>query len=198
MRLVLFLLFLVVPILEIWVLIQAGQVIGGWPTVALLLADSLLGAWIVRREGRRAWRGLQEALRDGRMPERELADGAMVVTGGMLLLTPGFLTDVAGLMCLLPLTRPLVRRLGAWFFARRVRSTLARSAAGPGLGSPFGPGSPFGAGSPFGTGSAGSPFGGTGGQGGPGGSGPVIHGEVIRDEPGPGPVHDSRRGLTGG
>ncbi|MFF0311462.1 FxsA family protein [Streptosporangium sp. NPDC004379] len=191
MRLVLFLLFLVVPILEIWVLIQAGQVIGGWPTVALLLADSLLGAWIVRREGRRAWRGLQESLRDGRMPERELADGAMVVTGGMLLLTPGFLTDIAGFLCLLPLTRPLVRRLGAWFFARRVRSTLARSAAGPVLGSPFGAGSPFGTG-------ADSPFGGTRGPGGPGGSGPVIHGEVIRDEPGPGPVRDSRRDLTGG
>nr|BFE79953.1 hypothetical protein GCM10020093_025540 [Planobispora longispora] len=137
MRLLLFLAFLVVPILEIWVLIQVGQVIGGWPTVALLLADSLFGAWIVRREGRRAWRSLQGALGQGRMPDRELADGAMIVAGGALLLTPGFLTDVAGFLLVLPFTRPLMRRLGSWFFARRIRA-LAKTGAGPGLGMPFG------------------------------------------------------------
>ncbi|GAA3102411.1 FxsA family protein [Streptosporangium carneum] len=187
MRLLLFLVFLVVPVLEIWVLIQVGQVIGGWPTVALLLADSLLGAWIVRREGRRAWRNLQAALQSGRMPDRELADGAMIVAGGTLLLTPGFVTDIAGFLCILPFTRPLVRRLGTWFFARRVR-TLAKTAAGPGLGSPFGPmGSPFG--------EAGSPFDTTRGQG--RGSGPVIHGEVIRDEPNRPGARDSSRDLTG-
>ncbi|MDP9844430.1 FxsA family protein [Streptosporangium lutulentum] len=178
MRLLLFLVFLVVPVLEIWVLIQVGEVIGGWPTVAILLADSLLGAWIVRREGRRAWRNLQAALQSGRMPDRELADGALIVAGGTLLLTPGFLTDVLGFLFILPFTRPLLRRLGAWFFARRVR-TLAQNAAGPGLGSPFG-----GLGSPFdvmngqsGPRGQGSPR----GQGGQGGT--VIHGEVLRDEP---------------
>jgi UPF0716 protein FxsA len=173
MRLLLFLVFLVVPVLEIWVLIQVGEVIGGWPTVAILLADSLLGAWIVRREGRRAWRNLQGALQSGRMPDRELADGALIVAGGTLLLTPGFLTDVFGFLFILPFTRPLVRKAGAWFFARRIR-TLAQTAAGPGLGSPFGgPGSPFDA---------------MRGQGVPNGrsgaSGPVIHGEVVREEPG--------------
>ncbi len=186
MRLLLFLIFLVVPVLEIWVLIQVGQVIGGWPTVALLLADSLLGAWIVRREGRRAWQSLQAALGSGRMPDRELADGAMIVAGGALLLTPGFVTDVAGFLCVLPFTRPLVRRLGAWFFARRVR-TLARTGAGPGLGSPFG-----GLGSPFGE--AESPFDTMRGRGGAPGS--VIHGEVIRDEPGTPGTRDSGRDLT--
>ncbi|MFD0887719.1 FxsA family protein, partial [Streptosporangium algeriense] len=119
MRSVLLLSFLAIPVLEVWVLIQVGQVIGGWPTVLLLLAGSLLGAWIVRREGRRAWRNLQGALQSGRMPERELADGAMIVAGGTLLLFPGFVTDVAGLLCVLPFTRPLVRRLGARFLARR-------------------------------------------------------------------------------
>ncbi|GAA2877533.1 hypothetical protein GCM10010517_39060 [Streptosporangium fragile] len=192
MRSVLFLTFLVVPILEIWLLIQVGEVIGGWPTVALLLADSLLGAWIVRREGRKAWRNLQAALSSGRMPERELADGALVVAGGTLLLTPGFLTDVLGFLCILPFTRPAVRRLGAWFLARRIRS-LAHTAAGPGLGSPFGPlGSPFGA--------AGPPFGPARESGGTPGSGSVIHGEVIRDEPadpGASGGGDSTRGLTG-
>ncbi|MBB2913706.1 UPF0716 protein FxsA [Streptosporangium becharense] len=201
MRFVLFLTFLVVPILEIWVLIQVGEVIGGWPTVALLLADSLLGAWIVRREGRRAWRNLQAALSGGRMPERELADAALIVAGGTLLLTPGFLTDLLGFLCILPFTRPVARRLGAWFFAQRMR-TLARTAAGPGVGSPFGPlGSPFGpAGSPFDAAgspfdAAGSPFGAAGGGGTPG-SGPVIHGEVIRDDPATPDAPDDRGGSA--
>jgi UPF0716 protein FxsA len=189
MRLLLFLVFLVVPVLEIWVLIQVGEVIGGWPTVAILLADSLLGAWIVRREGRRAWRNLQAALQSGRMPDRELADGALIVAGGTLLLTPGFLTDVLGFLFILPFTRPLVRRLGAWFFARRIR-TLAQTAAGPGLGSPFG-----GLGSPFDVMRGQSEPRDPGGQGGT--SGTVIYGEVLRDEPsgadGPGGSGGSRR-----
>ncbi|MGW6504506.1 FxsA family protein [Nonomuraea angiospora] len=127
MRLLLFLAFLVVPVLEIWLLIQVGSVIGGPATVALLIADSLLGAWLVRREGRRAWRALQEAIGSGRMPERELADGGLVLVGGALLLTPGFFTDVFGFLCILPFTRPLMRRLGAWFFDRRVKRMAARS-----------------------------------------------------------------------
>ncbi|WP_433444405.1 FxsA family protein [Nonomuraea sp. CA-141351] len=127
MRLLLFLAFLVVPVLEIWLLIQIGSVIGGPATVALLIADSLLGAWLVRREGRRAWQALQEALRSGRMPDRELADGGLVLVGGALLLTPGFFTDVFGFLCILPFTRPLMRRLGAWFFDRRVKKLAASS-----------------------------------------------------------------------
>ncbi|NUP62044.1 MAG: FxsA family protein, partial [Nonomuraea sp.] len=127
MRLLLFLAFLVVPVLEIWLLIQVGSVIGGWPTVGLLIADSLLGAWLVRREGRRAWRRLQDSLREGRMPDRELADGGLVLVGGALLLTPGFVTDIFGFACVLPFTRPLMRRLGAWFFDRRVKSMAAAS-----------------------------------------------------------------------
>ncbi|WP_084958370.1 FxsA family protein [Thermoactinospora rubra] len=127
MRLLLFLAFLVVPVLEIWLLIQVGQAIGGWTTVALLIADSLLGAWLVRREGRRAWRALQAALQSGRMPDRELADGGLILVGGALLLTPGFLTDVLGFACVVPFTRPLMRRLAGWFFARKVKSMAAAS-----------------------------------------------------------------------
>ncbi|GAA3029545.1 FxsA family protein [Streptosporangium longisporum] len=183
MRLVLFLTFLVVPLLEIFVLIQVGQVIGGWPTVAVLLADSLLGAWVVRREGRRAWRNLQGALQSGRMPDRELADGALILVGGTLLLTPGFLTDVLGFLCLLPFTRPVVRRAANWFFTRRVRTMVARSAAGVGgpLGGPLG--DPFtGQGSPFdGLRTAQGRVPGASGRA--QGAGPVVHGEVIRDEP---------------
>lgn len=144
MRLLLFLAFLVIPVLEIWLLIQVGQVIGGWTTVAVLVAVSMLGAWLVRREGRRAWRALQESLQSGRMPDRELADAGIILVGGTLLLTPGFLSDIVGMACLLPVTRPMMRRLGAWFFERRVKRMAAASpyahlfptqpgGAGPGL-----------------------------------------------------------------
>ncbi|GAA2371666.1 FxsA family protein [Nonomuraea africana] len=135
-RLLLFLAFLVVPVLEIWLLIQVGSVIGGWATVGLLLADSFFGAWIVRREGRRAWRSLQSALQTGRMPDRELADGGLILVGGALLLTPGFFTDIVGFLCVLPFTRPFMRRLGAWFFARRVKAMAAASPYAH-LGVPF-------------------------------------------------------------
>jgi len=112
--------FVVVPLVEIYLLIQVGQVIGPWWTIGLLVADSLLGGYLVRREGGRAWRALQAALRAGTMPARELADGALILVGGTLLLTPGFATDVLGFLLLLPLTRPLARRLLTRFLARRL------------------------------------------------------------------------------
>jgi UPF0716 protein FxsA len=125
--------FVVVPLAEIYLIIQVGQAIGAWWTVALLLLDSLLGAWLVRAEGRRAWAALQQALRSGRMPSRELADAALILVGGTLLLTPGFLTDAVGFFLLLPFTRPLARRLLAWFARRRLldRRTTVYRRAGP-------------------------------------------------------------------
>jgi UPF0716 protein FxsA len=115
---------LVVPIIEIYVIIQVGQVIGGWPTVALLVVESALGAWLIKREGRRAWNALQTALRTGRMPGRELADAALVLVGGTLLLTPGFITDIFGFFFVLPFTRPLARKLLSGFVGRRIVSQL--------------------------------------------------------------------------
>jgi UPF0716 family protein affecting phage T7 exclusion len=129
--LVLFLAFLLVPVLEIYVIIQVGQLIGGWPTVALLLAESLLGAWIVRHEGRRAWRSLRSAFAAGAMPDRELGDAALVLVGGVLLLTPGFVTDLFGFLFVLPFTRPLVRRTLARHFARRVTAARRRAETPP-------------------------------------------------------------------
>ncbi len=116
----LFLLLLVVPIVEITVLIVVGKAIGGWQTFGLLLVWSLLGAWIVKREWRSAWRGLRTALQTGRMPTRELSDAALVLIGGTLLLTPGFVTDFFGLLLILPFTRPLFRGLLQAVIARRV------------------------------------------------------------------------------
>ncbi|GAA4633838.1 hypothetical protein GCM10023196_073020 [Actinoallomurus vinaceus] len=138
---VLFLAFLLLPVLEIYVIIQVGELIGGWPTVALLLAESLLGAWIIRHEGRRAWRALKETFGDGGMPDRELADAGLVLVGGALLLTPGFVTDFFGFLFVLPFTRPLVRRLLSWYIGRRVSAARRRGGLRFGdLSGMYGPG----------------------------------------------------------
>jgi UPF0716 protein FxsA len=105
-----FLALLVVPVAEIAVIVAVGQVIGGWQTLALLLFESALGAYLVKREGRRSWQALRVALNTGQMPGRELADAALVLIGGTLLLTPGFLTDIVGFFFILPFTRPITRR----------------------------------------------------------------------------------------
>ncbi|MFD0905967.1 FxsA family protein, partial [Actinomadura sediminis] len=164
--------FLVLPVLEIYVIIQVGGLIGAWPTVALLVAESVLGAWIVRREGRRAWRALQETFGRGALPDRELADAALVLIGGTLLLTPGFITDVIGFAFVLPFTRPLTRSLLSRWAARRMRAAQSRSAA---MFPPGGPGAgPFGQAGPGGFG----PFGAPGRDAGTP-RGPVVQGEVV-------------------
>lgn len=112
--------FAVVPLVEIYVLIQVGQVIGAWWTVLLLLLDSLIGGWLVKHEGRRAWVALNLALQSGRMPARELADGALILVGGTLMLTPGFVTDAVGILLILPITRPVARRLLSRYLATRI------------------------------------------------------------------------------
>src|ERR687884_523552 len=105
MALLLILLFIVVPIVELFVIIQVGEAIGVLPTIALLIADSVLGSMLMRSQGRAAWRRFNAALTEGRMPHREVLDGVLVIFGGALLLTPGFLSDILGLLLLLPPTR---------------------------------------------------------------------------------------------
>ena len=112
-------LFIVVPIVELYVIIQVGQWIGLWPTLALLLADALLGSLLLRHQGRGAWRRFNAALAERRFPGREVADGLMIAVGGTLLLTPGFVTDIFGFLLLLPPTRAIARRLLSAFAARR-------------------------------------------------------------------------------
>jgi UPF0716 protein FxsA len=111
MGLVLLVAFVVMPLVELYVLIQVGHVIGVLPTIGLLVLVSFLGVWLVKREGTRTWRAFRQAMAEGRVPARETADGALVILGGALLLAPGFVTDVLGALCVLPLTRGLVRRL---------------------------------------------------------------------------------------
>jgi UPF0716 protein FxsA len=110
-------LFIVVPLAELYVIIQVGEAIGLVPTLALLLLDSVLGSMLLRAQGRSVWRRFNEALASGRMPHREAMDGVLVIFGGAFLLTPGFLTDIVGVVLLVPPTRALVR---GWL-ARRLR-----------------------------------------------------------------------------
>jgi len=112
--------FIAVPVIEIYVIIQIGQVIGAWWTILLLVADSIFGTWLVKREGSRAWSALTAALEERRMPARELADGVLILVGGTLMLTPGFVTDIFGILCILPMTRPLGRRALARVISRRL------------------------------------------------------------------------------
>ncbi|WP_310963456.1 FxsA family protein [Nocardioides terrisoli] len=112
--------FIAVPVLEIWVIIQVGEVIGAWWTILLLIADGVFGSWLVKHEGRRAWTALRMTLQAGRMPARELADGILILIGGTLMISPGFVSDVFGMLCILPFTRPVGRRLLAGFVSRRL------------------------------------------------------------------------------
>jgi UPF0716 protein FxsA len=123
--------FLLVPLAEIAVIIAVGRTIGGWQTFFLLLVESALGAWLVRREGARAWRALAQALQTGRLPSREIADAALVLVGGTLLLTPGFLTDVVGFFAILPPTRPIARRALEVVVTRRLLREYWRGPPGP-------------------------------------------------------------------
>ncbi|HEX8003012.1 MAG TPA: FxsA family protein [Mycobacteriales bacterium] len=126
--------FVVMPFAELYVILKVADVIGGWETVGLLIVMSILGTWLVKREGARAWGAFQLAMKEGRVPAKETADGALVILGGALLLTPGFLSDVVGVLCLLPPTRAVVRRTLLRFALRHnpVYSTFdtARTVAG--------------------------------------------------------------------
>ncbi len=116
-------LFLIVPLLEIALLIQVGQTIGVGPTILLLIAMSIAGAILAKREGLAVWTRFRAALNRGEVPSKEIVDGVLVLFGAALLLTPGFLTDVLGLVLLLPPSRAAVRRVmmrgGGWLVAKR-------------------------------------------------------------------------------
>ena len=135
-------LFVLVPLVEIYVIIQVGQAIGALWTIALLIADSILGSLLMKSQGRAAWRRFQTALAEGRMPGREVLDGVLVIFGGAFLLTPGFCSDIVGALLLLPPTRAVIRGIVARRFtfglAGDVPSPRVRrpSAGGTGSGGP--------------------------------------------------------------
>lgn len=103
-------LFLVVgPIIELWVIIQTAEIIGGWETLALLLFEGFLGGWLVKRQGRAVVYRIDERLRNHQLPTKDLADGLLILVAGALMLTPGFITDIVGFALLFPPTRALAR-----------------------------------------------------------------------------------------
>jgi UPF0716 protein FxsA len=116
----LILLFIVIPIAELYVILKVGDLIGILPTIALLVADSLLGSWLLKSQGRTVWRRFQATMQAGRVPHREVFDGVLVIFGGAFLITPGFLTDIVGLTLLLPPTRSVIRRFLVRRLGRRV------------------------------------------------------------------------------
>jgi UPF0716 protein FxsA len=114
---VLVLVFILVPIAELYVIIQVGHLLGVVSTLALLLLISFAGAWLMKREGLSTWRRAQRQVEAGVLPGRELVDGALILLAGALLLAPGFLTDALGLLLLLP----PVRAAGRAFARRRLQ-----------------------------------------------------------------------------
>lgn len=129
-------LFIVVPIAELYVIIQVGEAIGVVPTLLLLLLDAVLGSLLLKHQGRGAWRRFNEAIAQRRFPGKEVADGLLIVVGGTLLLAPGFLTDIVGVFLLIPPTRALARAVLKRFTVGRF-TVIGVPGAGAG---PFGPG----------------------------------------------------------
>ena len=124
-------LFVVVPIAELAIIIQVGQALGLLPTIALLIADSVLGSVLMRSQGRATWRRFNEAMQAGRVPAAEVLDGGLVIFGGACLLTPGFISDVVGIVLLLPPTRAVLRRILVRRFAMRMVASARRRATVP-------------------------------------------------------------------
>jgi len=156
----LFVLFTVLPALEIYVIVLVGRQIGAFPTVGVMLAAGAIGAWLARRESARTWRRLQEGLERGIPPGRDIMEGLLVLVGGVLLLTPGFVTDLVGLMLLLPPSRAVLARAGVrWATRRMAEGTFDFRVGGLRIGRGGPPGRPAspGGSDPF----AGESFGGT-------------------------------------
>jgi UPF0716 protein FxsA len=131
MPLLLLVLFIVVPIAELYVIVQIAGEIGIIPTLLLLVADSVAGTMLMKSQGQAAWRRFNEATAAGRIPAREVADGALIILGGALLLTPGFITDIFGFLLLIPPTRALFRKTVVAVFAKRNPITYVGVKAAP-------------------------------------------------------------------
>jgi len=127
----LLLLFVGVPLVELYVIVQVGHAIGVLPTIALLVLSSLIGTALLRSQGRAVWRRFRAVLASGRPPARETIDGALVIVGGALMLAPGFVTDALGALLLAPPSRALARR----GIARHARGRLLGGLAGFGAAS---------------------------------------------------------------
>ena len=120
------LLFVVVPFVELYLILQVGQELGVLNTIVVLILISVLGAWLVKREGLSVLRRAVTRVQEGEVPGRELVDGVLILFAGALLLTPGFLTDVGGILLLLPPVRLALRGSVVRFLARRAKVEIHR------------------------------------------------------------------------
>lgn len=111
------------PLLELYLLIKVGMLIGALPTVLLVVGTGLLGLWLLQKQGLQNYRRIQQCMARGEVPALEMIEGAVMLVGGMLLLLPGLITDVLGLLCLIP---PVRRVLVMWWL-RRVQVSVYRS-----------------------------------------------------------------------
>lgn len=118
---VVFLLYVIAEVAAIW---AVGSVVGVLGTIGLLIAGAFVGSWLARREGGKAMRAFMATAQSGRNPEKELTDGMLVALGGVLIMVPGFVSDVLGLLFLLPPTRSIARR----FWLRRTEKRAVRYA----------------------------------------------------------------------
>lgn len=114
--------FLIVPAIELWGILQAGSILGGWNTFFVIIAIGAAGAYFAKSEGRKVWTEAQRQLQSGQMPGRQLVDGICVLLGGVLLITPGFVTDLLGLLLIVPFTRPLFRGMILQWLEKRMRN----------------------------------------------------------------------------
>jgi UPF0716 protein FxsA len=126
-------LFLVVPIVELFVIVKVAGSIGVLETIGALVVVSIIGAWLVRRQGVAIWQRAQREMASGQMPDKSLLDGVLVLMGGALLLTPGFVTDGVGLLAVFPPTRAVIRAGLRRRFARRI-TVVGSEGAGFGTG----------------------------------------------------------------
>ncbi|MBX3285180.1 MAG: FxsA family protein [Acidimicrobiales bacterium] len=131
------LLLVVAPLVELYVIIQVAHVIGGWQTIALLVVESMVGAWLLKRQGLSVLARIGDAVDHGRMPGKELVDGLLIIVAGALMLAPGFIGDVVGYLLLLPPTRALVRAPLMKRFAKGGWVGQAFSSSGGGAGARF-------------------------------------------------------------
>ncbi len=127
---VIFLLFLIIPFIEIYLLLKIGAIVGVFPTIFLVVFTAVLGAWLLRQQGLATWLRLQESLAKGTIPAFEMIEGPILLVGGALLLTPGFFTDILGFLCLIPATR---KKLANYIIAKGIITTTG---AAPGQQAP--------------------------------------------------------------
>lgn len=120
-------------LIEIWGIYMIGRWIGGFGTFVFLIAAAALGVWLIKTEGRKVWQQAQQQMQSGQVPGHTLLEGLCILLGGILLIVPGFITDMIGITMVLPITRPAYRLIMYRWLERKVRSgdfTLYRGPRG--------------------------------------------------------------------